>query len=1028
MRLSWCPRIVLFYAILCTLGLWARTALAQPTEEPVALNCKFNTLTPSVRTASVNITAVDRNGTPIPIARVSLQAPEFTCVSRTSSLVGSFKAGSLPYSTATLTVIAEGFSIATLPITVAKPAMSIRVVMGIRPVIEEIEVHGNVADVASLVTSSRTFDEADISITPAWLNDLNNLIVLAAGVTPRPSDEDRGLGLSAAGSRTTTTNFELDGAPNRSDRSGGAIISPVFELVQSVQVVNQDYSAASGHTPGLQVRLDTKSGGNEIHGALYDYNRDHYGAQIGGPIKRNDLYYFAGIEGQNAPVNDDGFTSYLPSKDWLSGSFGVPSSAPAKSYASAVTAGAIHPISSAFLKFLPSSQKGGATYFADEIRSSGMQVLTRIDRVQPTHKSFLRLGMERVSTSMPFSPLHYYGNLPGFGAGTLTSSLSGAFGDSRAFSDGWLNDFRAAVSFQRERSQPTSAQSSIAETLHIPVEQLPRIVVSGVSPFGTALPQEHFSDPAINLQETVTLDVRSHHITAGAQSITSHFTQRSLAPKGGTFLFDGTFSGNAFWDFLSGVPAGAVIETSAPVSRWAALTNAIYLQDGWRVTPGATLTFGLRYDLLSPYSCPGCNLSSFEPSTGRVLPVKRLTPHYDTIAPRIGFTFAPFPNRSLVLKGGAGVFYFREDAQFVTEQLAHNYPDLVDSYYSANTLTGPLPFSTDGLSTYPVRTNSRLSSGYQITNPTPVTYHYSLKIEAPIKGSLVSIAYIGSQSHHLGRRYNVNAPRFTGSYSSTSTPLLQRPFAAFDDVIYQDQEASSNFNSAEIGIRHQGKRFRGEASYTFSRSIDDASASAAAYWTSTIYAQDPANLAAERGLSDFHHAHALKASMSYRTANSQHWFARNISSSMTWMAFSGRPFTPWYSASSSTSYFEDRHRYSYWLRPDVISDPFSNIPNGYWFNPNAFVPHVVSAQSPTAFGNTPRNAFLGPANMTMNLAFARTFTLRNGLRITPTLQLFNLFDGHDYDIPDVYLGPTFGELKNHVYFQRQACGGLRIEF
>jgi hypothetical protein len=103
---------------------------------------------------------------------------------------------------------------------------------------------------------------------------------------------------------------------------------------------------------------------------------------------------------------------------------------------------------------------------------------------------------------------------------------------------------------------------------------------------------------------------------------------------------------------------------------------------------------------------------------------------------------------------------------------------------------------------------------------------------------------------------------------------------------------------------------------------------------------------------------------------------------------SGRPFTPQYSAGDLTT-----------QRPDLVSDPYANVPAGLWFNPGAFARPVATAEDPTVYGNAGRNILIGPGYRNVDLALARTFRLFGPAALQVRAEAFNVFNHANYQVP-----------------------------
>jgi hypothetical protein len=126
------------------------------------------------------------------------------------------------------------------------------------------------------------------------------------------------------GGKSDQANVTLDGVDVNDQQNRGSFTSVLrvtLDSVQEFRTVTTNAGAEYGHSSGAQVSLISKSGSNNVHGSAYEYlrntltsantffnnkagvprqrlNRNVYGASVGGPIKKNNLFYFLNYEGR----------------------------------------------------------------------------------------------------------------------------------------------------------------------------------------------------------------------------------------------------------------------------------------------------------------------------------------------------------------------------------------------------------------------------------------------------------------------------------------------------------------------------------------------------------------------------------------------------------------------------------------------------------------------------------------------------------------------------------------------------------
>ena len=136
----------------------------------------------------------------------------------------------------------------------------------------------------------------------------------------RPDDLRPGTELFVNGNRENSNNYLYDGIDNNTRLTLVTVMRPNVEAIKEFKVQTNLYSADQGRNPGGQINVVTKSGGNTIHGAVYEFLRNdrfdannffanragqekppfeqnQFGGAIGGPIIRNKTFFFADYDG-----------------------------------------------------------------------------------------------------------------------------------------------------------------------------------------------------------------------------------------------------------------------------------------------------------------------------------------------------------------------------------------------------------------------------------------------------------------------------------------------------------------------------------------------------------------------------------------------------------------------------------------------------------------------------------------------------------------------------------------------------------
>ena len=289
-------------------------------------------------TTSVRGTVTDPSGSAVVGANVTLANPESkTERTTTTGTQGEYQFLLLSPGTYTLKVSATGFAgyeQTGLQLLVSTPATA-NVQLKLGQTSESIKVTSE-APALNMVDASlgNSFDEMQVKQIPIEARNVPELLSLQPGVAytgNRPDidkDNDTRNG-SVNGARSDQSNISLDGVDVNDQANGYAftsVLPTTLDSVQEFRVTTTNYGADQGQGSGAQVALVTKSGTNSFHGSAYEYMRNTitsandffikqaelndgqpnkplklirniFGVSLGGPIKKDRLFFFANYEG-----------------------------------------------------------------------------------------------------------------------------------------------------------------------------------------------------------------------------------------------------------------------------------------------------------------------------------------------------------------------------------------------------------------------------------------------------------------------------------------------------------------------------------------------------------------------------------------------------------------------------------------------------------------------------------------------------------------------------------------------------------
>jgi len=332
------PHRISFFVIACALALTIPTAMY------------------GQATGTFSGTVADKSGASIPGASVTATS-QTTGLARETKTdeVGHYLIPLLPVGTYTVRVDYTGFqSSETKDLNLqVDQARELDFSLAPASVSSTITVAGNAVAVETANASlGQVITSQQVSQLPLNGRDFVQLATLTAGATAETNPNSfftsaassevaaRGpFSLSVGGSRPNSTDWLLDGVDNNELTAGGIAILTSIDDIQEFKVLTYTYSAEYGTRAGPTVLLTTKSGSNDFHGSLYEFfrntaldarsyfatttgkfNLNQFGGSIGGPIKKNKLFFF--VDGEQKYQREGiTFTGLIPSLAMRSGDF-----------------------------------------------------------------------------------------------------------------------------------------------------------------------------------------------------------------------------------------------------------------------------------------------------------------------------------------------------------------------------------------------------------------------------------------------------------------------------------------------------------------------------------------------------------------------------------------------------------------------------------------------------------------------------------------------------------------------------------
>ena len=528
-----------------------------------------------------------------------------------------------------------------------------------------------------------------------------------------------------------------------------------------------------------------------------------------------------------------------------------------------------------------------------------------------------------------------------------------------------------------------------------------------------------------------------------------------------------------FDDFLKGNPFLSVAGSGILNRNFRNFDAAGYVQDDFKVSPKLTLNLGLRYEIDGPPSDTEGRLATFDPQryqagnppngfvlAGNVAPQFRIpgvplgsktllkTSDYNNFAPRIGFAYRPFDGHALVVRGGYGIFYSRISNEAAVFSFTNPPFAELGTQFFPGSFSDPLPHLPlpsqfpitpviPGINAAGTALTGAPISAFAIDPRmvTPYLEQYNLTVQHEFaKDFVLEVGYVGSHGVKLLRRVGIAQSLLASAQNpvngiTTNTPQnanLRSPFPGLspNGFVQFQTSGSSSYNSLQTSLtKRLGHGLQFLASYTFSKSLDDA-ASGSLLGDSRITSDgDQHHLRLNRGPSDFDRPHRFVASFTYDLpAYKENAALRSLTSNWEFAgiltAQSGTPLDivdslggALFGGSNTSTGIISRASFAPGATIGTAGGQGSIESRlNQFFNRAAFVPAPGGL-----FGDLGRNILRGPNERNIDFSVLRRFPVKWVERSTVEFraEFFNVFNFVNFANPvtDIEAG-TFGQIQN----------------
>jgi len=944
-------------------------------------------------------------------------------------------------------------------------------VMEVGTVSETVQVTANVAAVdTQSATLKEVVEERRIRELPLNGRDATQLILLLPGVYGTTRDNSglrqagsgRGIvqaGIASNGARGNMVNYTLDGTTHNDTYTNVALAFPNPDALQEFSVQTNNFSAESGRAAGAVVTAVTKSGGNSLHGSLFEFHRNgainarnffaptpdglkrhQFGGTVGGPIWRDHtFFFFSHQETRQRSRPSDSSTTVLTEAQRRGDFTAFPGTLtdPATSQpfpGKQIPLSRLNPLTRTVLDKLiplPTEPATGLLRYSVPNSSDLRQTVLKIDhQLRPQDTLSGRYLYNYYAEPSNDVPLVFASR------GTRTTpNHNMEVTETHVFSPTLMNQAQFSFTRREDRGTPvwTTGFADLGMRNVVTDKPHKNFNLSVAGAFSASVTEAIRTKPnAYTIADTVRWTRGRHEMSMGfeyrKQSLDKNF-RWLLDPA---MTFDGSFTGSGVADFFIGKPSlldqmayGEVGVQDFPV-------YVAFFQNNIKVTPKLTVSLGVRYEPSIPYRDEGNRVSVFRPGSksqvfvnapagllfvgDQGVPERGTKSDRNNFAPRVGFAWAAARRTSI--RAAYGIFFDSSPMSAITNVFQGVAPfgtrlrvrppvgPFDDPFLGNNPFPMPFPPPKDiafpnGLAaaTWP----AQYRTGYL------QSWHFTIEREL-FPDWLVRIAYAGSKGTKLLQGEELNPPAFIPGQSTASNISQRRPFGpALDTIRLVNSVGSSNYNSLQLTL---DKRFsRGltlQANYTWAKSIDFGSGGGT-QWPSLT----PGYARYDRGLSDFHHEH--------RFVTSGLWELPGLTGRAPLVKYA---LGGWQASGSmilqSAAAFavqagRDNSLTGIGNRAHLVGDPGRSArldPNRdrvlEWFNTRAF-----GHNSPGVYGNSGRNIIFGPGLASVDFAVAKHFPVTETVKLQFRSEFFNLLNHTNLNDPNSTLtAGTYGRITS----------------
>jgi len=1050
---------------------------------------------------AINGTVTDPSGGVVPNATVKA-TESATGIDHATSTTndGVFAFQDIPLGFYKVTVTATGFPVYTVDkVEVSAGTIyTLNVKLSLQQQTTTVEVSAAALTLDTTTQAqSMTITDTVMDAVPIAGRDFTQLI----GVQPGFGGINIGGFGAVNGSRANQVDWQIDGVDNNDmwhnipavNQGGVAGIAGIILPMDSVsEFSSQTQSGAeAGRSAGGTANITIKSGGNDFHGSLYYYNRneafaahspffvpttavpksppnrnENYGFWVGGPIKKNKLFYSVGYEKQDFLIGLAGLTTQ-PSQAWVNLALDILSNGNNTGKYGAYAPVTPSPTSQNLIGpngYWPQgSTRGSITNLPATIGNYFSPVpaigysyngVVKLDyNINDKHRLFfhwfggqgnqiapvgLSAALATASSIDSFyyewAPIHVYNY-----SLVLNSTLSTRLTNQVLVG---ANYFNQLFKDNNHTFQPGFGGLNVSPDMHLPGAS--ELQIHGFDGVGVTNPSGR-NDITYHVTDNASYVQGKHQMRFGAEirfaNVNEFYHRRGrgrftftggegpwagCATAACTALSNSALLGNALAlaDFMAGDVHKSILAVGNPERTVRVNAVNAHFQDSWQITRNFNLNLGLRYEYFGPLHNGDKDLAFFDAAKGfRVQGVNAdsvFPPDRRAFAPRLGFAYHATNYGGWVLRGGVGVYY---------DQI--NMNPFLDNHVGSDGVEGnpvlpkPYPLYTTNILGETAYNWDQAMAG----SPTGFIFPGILSCadpfclgpnDPPSQGIAVGIFSVNQNFRTpYMLNYNLQLEKALGNkviaqvgyvgsqgrkLSILSDINQNGAFPQFSSVIQISSSGTSNYNALQAQLHtNTWHNLSGALGYTWAHALDEVSE----YRGVTL--DNAFDKHFDYGNSDYDTRHLFTISMVYDVPHAS--WATGPWANRLWNGWQFSTFTNFH-----TGQPVDDGR----LGLDLIGNPYAGANHSFvkgvgeqWWNGSAFAEPL-----PGTIGNLTRNKLYGPGFGSVDVSVIKNVPLTERLKVQLRAEMFNIFNRKNLasifggvnsscaDIPTVVNGTT----------------------